>query len=169
MAKHTEKINTDPYDAEKTGKIFNEYLTRQGLRKTPERKTILDHICQIQGPFDIDTLYERMEENNFHVSKASVYDTIELLMNACLIVRHQFSKQTVRYELRSVASGHFHVICCYCGAIKEVKSDKIMRFMKDLKIAKFSQEYCSMYVYGMCSKCKYRLPEQNKKTAKEQT
>jgi Fur family ferric uptake transcriptional regulator len=150
-------MNTDPYDVDKNGEIFNEYLAKQGLRRTTERKTILEHICRIQGHFDVDKLYERLEADNFHVSKASIYNTIELLMNACLVVRHQFSTQIVQYELKSAASGHYHAVCSYCGAIKEIKNDKTMRIMKDFKIAKFTQEYYSMYIYGMCSKCKFRL------------
>jgi Fur family ferric uptake transcriptional regulator len=155
-------MNTDPYDAEKIGEIFSEYLAKQGLRKTTERKTILEHICRIHGHFDVDMLYEQLEADNFHVSKASIYNTIELLMSACLVVRHQFSTQIVQYELKSAASGHYHAVCSYCGAIKEIKNDKVTRIMKDFKIAKFTQEYYSMYIYGMCSKCKFRLMHNKK-------
>jgi Fur family ferric uptake transcriptional regulator len=155
-------MNTNPYDIDRIGRIFNEYLTEHGLRKTTERKTILEHICRIQGHFDVDTLYDQLESDNFHVSKASIYNTIELLMNACLVVRHQFSTQTVRYELKSAAMGHHHVICSYCGAVREVKNDRITRLMKDFKIAKFTQEYYSVYVYGICSKCKFRLMNSKK-------
>ncbi|MDR0757346.1 MAG: transcriptional repressor [Tannerella sp.] len=155
-------MNTNPYDIDKISNFFNEYLMEHGLRKTTERKTILEHICRIQGHFDVDMLHERLENDNFHVSKASIYNTIELLMNACLVVRHQFSTKVVRYELKSAAMGHHHVICCCCGAVKEIRNDKIAQFVKDLKIAKFTQEYYSMYIYGMCSKCKYRLMNDRK-------
>ncbi|MDR1603002.1 MAG: transcriptional repressor [Tannerella sp.] len=144
--------------------IFIEYLTEHGLRKTTERKTILECICNIQGHFDVDMLYEKLESNNFHVSKASIYNTIELLMNACLVVRHQFSTQTVRYELKSAAAGHHHVICNCCGTVREIRNERITRYMRDLKIAKFTQEYCSMYIYGVCSKCRFRQIHNTKKT-----
>ncbi|MDR1407147.1 MAG: transcriptional repressor [Tannerella sp.] len=155
-------MNTNPYDVDKISKIFREYLMEQGLRITTERKTILEHICRVHGHFDVDMLREMLEEDNFHVSKASIYNTIELLMNACLVVRHQFSTQVVQYELKSAAMGHHHVICSYCGAVREIRCDAVARLVKDVKITRFSYEYYSLYIYGMCSKCRFRLMNDKK-------
>ncbi|MEG1547097.1 MAG: transcriptional repressor, partial [Bacteroides sp.] len=69
--------------------IFTEYLKANGHRKTPERYVILDTIYSIQGHFDIDTLYSLMaNQENFRVSRATLYNTIILLVNARLIIKH---------------------------------------------------------------------------------
>ncbi len=43
--------------------LFTEYLTRKGHRKTPERYAILDHVCAINGHFDVEMLYQSLEES----------------------------------------------------------------------------------------------------------
>ncbi|MDR1331253.1 MAG: transcriptional repressor [Tannerella sp.] len=160
-------MNPDLHDADSTGKFFDEYLTEHGLRKSTVRKVILEHICRIRGYFDVDMLHGMLEADNFHVSKASIYNAIELLMNACLVVRHQFTTQVVYYELKSAAAGHLHAVCRCCGSVKEIRSDRVARLMTDLKIAKFSPEYGSMYIYGICSKCKYRLAHAKRQKNKQ--
>jgi Fur family ferric uptake transcriptional regulator len=150
-------MNTNPYDVEKAKEVFNEYLVKNGLRKTTERNTILEHICRIQGHFDIDALYKALEIENFHVSKASIYNTIDLLMNVGLVVRHQFTSKLVEYELRAAALGHHHLVCTKCGRVAEMKSDRMIRQLASMHFPKFTYDFHSLYVYGMCSKCKFRL------------
>jgi len=155
-------MTSNPIDTEKINKAFAEYLALKGLRKTTERTKIVECICRLQSHFDVETLQTKLEEDNFHVSTASIYNTLELLMNACIIVRHQFSTQLIKYELKSAAAHHHHVVCTHCGAVREIKNDKVVRVMKDVKITKFTMEYCSMYIYGICSKCKFRLKHNHK-------
>jgi len=150
------------YDTNKIKEIFTEYQVKKSLRKTRERFMILEHICQIHGHFDVEMLQQRLEEHHFHVSRSSIYNTIELLMDAGLIVRYQFTSQLVQYELKALASTHHHAICNYCGAIKEIKNDKISKDIANQRITKFTYEYHTLYIYGMCSKCKFRLNHQKK-------
>jgi len=151
------------YDTNKIKEAFTHYLIEKSLRKTTERYMILEHICQIRGHFDVEMLRQRLEENNFHVSRASVYNTIELLMDAGVVVRYQFTSQLVQYELKALASTHHHAICSYCGVVKEIKNDRISKDITNQRITKFTYEYHSLYIYGICSKCKFRLMYQKKK------
>ena len=151
------------YDSNKIKEAFTHYMIEKSLRKTMERYQILDHICQIRGHFDVETLRQRLEEHHFHVSRASIYNTIELLMEAGLVVRYQFTSQLVQYELRILAVTHHHVICNYCGVVKEIKNDRISKDITNQRITKFTSEYHSLFIYGMCSKCKFRLNHQKKK------
>ena len=156
-------MSTNLYDANKICEAFTQYLTKKSLRKSTVRYMILEHICHIRGHFDVEMLLQRLEEHNFHVSRASIYNIIELLMNAGLVVRHQFATQLVQYELKAVAATHHHAVCNYCHAVKEFKNEKNSKEIANLKIAKFTHEYHSLYIYGMCSKCKFRLNNQKKK------
>ena len=94
---------------------------------------------------------------NFHVSRATLYNTLEVLVDSALIVRHQLMSQSVQYELRILAETHSHLICTKCGAIRELKDATLKKDVDGLKISRFSPEYHALYIYGVCSKCKYRL------------
>jgi len=150
------------YDINKIRDAFTQYLIKKTLRKSTVRDMILEHICQIKGHFDVEMLLQRLEECNFHVSRASVYNTIELLMDADLVVRHQFSSKLVQYELKTVAATHHHAVCTYCRSVREFKNDKTSKEIANHKIIKFTPEYHTLYIYGMCSKCKFRLNLQKK-------
>lgn len=162
-------MNPDLYNFENIKERFTGYLVEKKLRKTPERFMILKHICRIQGHFDVEMLYKQLDEDHFHVSRASIYNTIETLMDARIIVRHQFSSQCVEYELQHVAATHHHAICNYCGAIKEIKDNRLSKEMSHHRIPKFTHEYHSLYIYGICSKCKFRMTHRKKKLTASQT
>ena len=72
--------------------IFTEYLTANGHRKTPERYAILDTIYSIDGHFDIDMLYSRMmDQENFRVSRATLYNTDRTFIDVILSVLFRVS------------------------------------------------------------------------------
>lgn len=137
--------------------LFTRYLAEKKLRKTEERYAILECICSFPGHFDMCLLHQKLEEMNFHVSRATVYNTVDGLVDSGLIVRHQLTAQAVQYELRMLAETHLHLICMKCGAIRELKDATLKKDVGALKISRFTPEYHALYIYGLCSKCKYRL------------
>ena len=138
-------------------KTFSEYLKNKKLRNTAERDAIFSMVCNTKEPFTLELIWLKLESDNFHVSRASVYNTIELLLNSKIVVRHQFTSSIVQYELKCLAENHNHVICTLCGTVRKVKDEKLSSYFSDYKIPKFTSEYYTLYIYGICSKCKYRI------------
>lgn len=143
--------------------LFTQYLVMKKLRKTEERYAILKCVCGFSGHFDMCQLQQKLDETNFHVSRATLYNTLEVLLDSGLIVRHQLTLQSVQFELRILAEAHLHLICTKCGAIRELEDVALRNDVDNLRISRFTPEYYALYVYGLCSKCKYKLQRKNSK------
>lgn len=132
---------------------LTEYLDRKNYRKTPERFAILDVVFSHNDHFRIDSLYNEMEANSYHVSRSTIYNTMELFCDCGIVRKHQFDSQRALYEKVANAGNHHHLICTECGKIKEVKDSELMRSIEMRKYATFHPAYFMLYVYGICSTC----------------
>ena len=101
---------------------FSDYLTENKLRKTEERYMIFDEICAFDGHFDIYMLHRKLSDAKYHVSKATLYNTLKVLIDAGLVVRHQIDSKSVQYELKKKAATHLHLVCTKCNSIRDIKS-----------------------------------------------
>lgn len=148
-----EKVMDDQHVKETVRQIFTEYLHAHGHRKTPERYAILDTIYSINGHFDIETLYTLMaDQEKFRVSRATLYNTIILLINARLVIKHQFGTSS-QYEKSYNRDTHHHQICTQCGRVTEFQNDELKQAIEDTKLKRFSLSHYSLYIYGICSRC----------------
>lgn len=144
-------------------KQFTEYLTRNKYRKTPERYAILEHIYTVPGHFNMDSLYDSMNDMNFRVSKATLYNTMQLLLDCKLVLKHQFGTNLSHYERAYNNEYHHHLICVDCGAVQEYKDVELKNVIQSKKIRKFVPSHYALYVYGICSKCAAKKKKNNKK------
>ncbi|MDE7160269.1 MAG: transcriptional repressor [Muribaculaceae bacterium] len=140
-----------PSRAEAAERTFAEFLSASGLRKTPERFEILSRVLEIKGHFGVDYLHGLMEESGYHVSRATVYNTLDLLLDCGLIRRHIFETHQARYEV--AGTSHFHLVCTRCGRISEADDRQIARALDSIRHGDFRPAYFSATVYGLCGDC----------------
>lgn len=156
-------METTDYGKLAVGK-FQEYLRQHKLRKTPERFAILEAIYSADGHFSLEELHQKMvDECHFVVSRATVYNTVNMLVDAGLIVRHRLAEKAEYEKAVVTGSSHFHLICNKCGSIRELHNDKLMRALSEIKTGRFSAESYTLYVYGTCARCNSAINRKNKK------
>lgn len=138
------------YDSIK--EVFTEYLKNHNHRKTPERFAILERIYSYEGHFNADILFNLMQ-TEYRVSLATIYNTLELLLECKLIIKHLLGGQFTQYEKAFGSNTHHHLICTECGKVKEFSDKQLRIAIQSRKFPRFQVSHYSLYMYGLCSKC----------------
>jgi Fur family ferric uptake transcriptional regulator len=143
-------------DLQSAHEILTNHLKTTGKhRATPERFAILDAVLQIQGHFDADALYYRLITNGVKVSRATVYNTLDLLKDCGLVSKYRFAENTSRYEKAFGRPHHHHLICLNCGDIIEFVSNKLEQIQGEVCTEKdFNAQSSTLQVFGTCAKCR---------------
>ena len=139
---------SDPIKEEVRQK-FIEYLEFHQQRKTPERFAILDEIYSNKEHFDVETLFEHMKDRNYRVSRATVYNTLDLLLDCGLVIKHQFGRNISRYERAYGFRQHDHMICNVCNEVLEFCDPRIQQIKTTMgELMQFKITNHSLYLFG---------------------
>ena len=138
-------------DKQKADEQFKIFLKRGKHRITPERFEVLDYALDYKGHFGADQLFIKMKNNNSNVSRATVYNSLELLVQCELLAKRNFGKNKSYYESSFNRQKHDHLICTNCGKIIEFSNAKIAQMIDEVcDEMKFDADSYSFNIFGKC-------------------
>ncbi len=130
---------------------FTRFLKKGRHRVTPERFKVLDHALDYKGHFGADDLYIKMKNKKSNISRATIYNTLELLAQCNLLAKRNFGDGITRYESSYNRKNHDHLICINCGNITEFTTPEIQATIKNIcEELGFESVGYSFNIFGKC-------------------
>lgn len=142
---------------------FTSYMDCHGMRKTSERYAIYERMLEMPHHFFIEDLYGQMEAAGYHVSRATIYNTVNMLVDAGLVRRHKFGNSPAQYEKISGPVSHHHLVCTVCGKIREIVDTDVDAVIEQRSFKGFTPLYTELSIYGICRQCQRARQQQQTK------
>ena len=135
--------------------ILTRYLKDKKLRITQERRLLLEEIMKLNRHFDADELYDLFRRRGLKASRATVYNTLDLLVESGLISKYTFGENRARYERAFGRQPHDHLICLECGNITEFVNDELGRIEHEVSSEHgFASQSATFQIFGVCKECR---------------
>jgi Fur family ferric uptake transcriptional regulator len=134
--------------------IWDEFIGRKGLRRTPQREKILEVFLSTERHVTAEELHKLVKKRLEGIGYVTVYRTMRILVEAGLCDEIDFGDGLTRFEHKYGHEHHDHLICMKCGRFIEVIDPKIERLQE--KMAKergFTPMAHKLEIFGYCRRC----------------
>lgn len=136
---------------------FRRYLTDRRLPVTRQRMEVTEAVARVADHPSADRIQRDLAERNIRVATATVYRTLELLVQSGLVRQHDFGEGFRRFESVSDQDRHEHLICQRCGRVVEFSHDRLERMLELIADEMdFLHRRHRIEIYGLCPDCRRR-------------
>ncbi|MBQ7211423.1 MAG: transcriptional repressor [Muribaculaceae bacterium] len=138
---------------------FDAFLSKKHLRRTPERRAVLEKVVEITGSFSAADIHDILQAENLTLSLATIYSTFALIEEFGIIRRQDYSRRKALYERTGNspktfrATNQCHLICTSCGKTRIVTDAELTRYVAGLIFPRFTTTHTSINIYGICPSC----------------
>lgn len=137
--------------------IFRKYLERRGLKLTAERQAVFDQLFARHEHVEADEILVRLRARGKKISRATIYRTLELLVDSGIVGRVRIGEMGYRYERLRAGEHHDHLICNECGRVIEFFEPRIESLQDDVcERYGFLALSHSHQMRGICRQCRPR-------------
>ena len=133
---------------------FKEALKMEGLKYTPQRTAVLEEIIKDKGHRESEEIYLALKKSGQHVSRATIYRTMDILVNNGFARKMNLGDGRARYESKVNSPHHDHLVCMDCGLIVEFMDQQIEDLQDEIAIQyEFQLKRHIHQLFGLCKKC----------------
>lgn len=105
---------------------LDEFIRRKGLRRTMQREQIADVVFSKDEHFTAEELFERVRKVDSETSRATVYRTLGLLVEADLLRQIDLGENQTTYDPNFLDKpSHNHLVCIDCGRVVEFEDENV--------------------------------------------
>jgi Fur family ferric uptake transcriptional regulator len=134
--------------------LFRSYLHQHHLPLTHQREAIAMALFESERHLSVDDLESRLRGSNEHVGKATVYRTVNLLVEAELARELDFGEGFKRYEHQAGEARHDHLICTGCGKVIRFSRAALDELQEQIAAdLGFVVQSRRLKLYGLCGDC----------------
>lgn len=134
--------------------LFRAALEEQRLPVTQQREAIARTLFESGRHLSAEEVGERLRERGEQIGKATIYRTLNLLVEVGLATEHDFDEGFKRYETRVGPSHHDHLICTSCGSVTEFQRPELENLQEEVARARGFQVLTrQLKLYGLCAEC----------------
>ena len=132
---------------------FIETLRSRGFRITPQRKMIIEAIAHQGNHINADEVFALIQKRTQSMNIATVYRTLDLLVEQGLASRIDLGEGRVIYATHQHGS-HIHLVCRQCGKVVDANQEMLSTFNHQLQADyHFAADLQHISVLGLCSDC----------------
>ncbi len=136
---------------------FRRYLRDRRLPITRQRVLVAELLLESRDHPSVEVLRRRLVERGAHVGLATLYRTVEALVQSGLVREHDFGEGFKRYEPAEDSVEHAHLVCRRCGSVVEFSNDRLERMLRmTADEHHFQYDRHRVEIHGVCSSCRTR-------------
>ena len=126
-------------------------------RSTPQRQAVLDALGGVGDFRSAQEVHELLAARGSGVGLATVYRTLEVLVESGLVRAQDFGEGFRRYEPVPGQADHEHLICERCGRVVEFQNERLERMLPVIADEHgFQHRRQRVEIYGVCRDCRQR-------------